>query len=126
LWFRSLANGVANLTGIRWLDQKWKWRTIQKLYSSICSISGRAKPKGEEGMKIISNACRSYKSKLVKLWMEKESPFCTYKELREEDWARFIAKCELENCTTNSQYMQWLWSQNGLDHHLDNTGYDGK
>jgi hypothetical protein len=36
-------------------------------------------------MKIICQAWRSYKSKLVKLWWEKESPFRTYKELREED-----------------------------------------
>jgi hypothetical protein len=25
-----------------------------------------------------------------------------------------------------SQYMQWLWLQNDLDHHLGNTGYAGK
>jgi hypothetical protein len=43
-------------------------------------------------MKIISHAWRSYKCKLVKLWREKESPFHIYKELRKEDWARFIAK----------------------------------
>jgi hypothetical protein len=36
-------------------------------------------------MKIISHAWRNYKNKLVKLWREKESPFHTYKELREED-----------------------------------------
>jgi hypothetical protein len=36
-------------------------------------------------MKIISHAWRSYKSKLVKLWREKESPFRMYKELRKED-----------------------------------------
>jgi hypothetical protein len=59
-------------------------------------------------MKIISHAWRSYKSKLVKLWRKKESPFHTYKELREEDWTRFIAKCESENFAVNSQYMQWL------------------
>jgi hypothetical protein len=33
----------------------------------------------------------------VKLWRKKETPFSTYKELREEDWARFVAKCESEN-----------------------------
>jgi hypothetical protein len=58
--------------------------------------------------KIISHAWRSYKSKLVKLWREKKSPFRTYKELREEDWVRFIEKCESENFTMKSQYMQWL------------------
>jgi hypothetical protein len=59
-------------------------------------------------MKIISHAWRSYKSKLVKLWREKEKPFRTYKELREEDWVRFVAKCKSENFTVNSHYMQWL------------------
>jgi hypothetical protein len=69
------------------------------------------KQKGKNvAMKIISHAWRSYKSKLVKLLREKENPFCMYKELREEDWARFIAKCELENFAMNSQYIQWLRS----------------
>jgi hypothetical protein len=56
-------------------------------------------------MKIFSYAWRSYKSKFMKLWREKESPFHTYKELREEDWVRFVAKCESKNFATNSQYM---------------------
>jgi hypothetical protein len=46
-----------------------------------------------------------------------------YKELREEDWARFVAKCESENFTINSQYMQWLRSQNELEHNFGNAGY---
>jgi hypothetical protein len=61
-------------------------------------------------MKIISHVWRSYKSRLMKLWRENESPFTMYKELREEDYARFIAKCESENFVMNSQYMQWLRS----------------
>jgi hypothetical protein len=56
-------------------------------------------------MKIISHAWRRYKSKLVKLWRKKESPFHTYKELRAEDWVRFIAKCKSEDFAMNSQYM---------------------
>jgi hypothetical protein len=44
------------------------------------------KQKGKKvAIKIITHAWRSYKSKLVKLWREKESPFHAYKELREED-----------------------------------------
>jgi hypothetical protein len=43
-----------------------------------------------------------------------------------EDWARFVEKCESEHFATESQYMQWLWSQNELDHHLVNTRYAGK
>jgi hypothetical protein len=64
------------------------------------------KQKGKKvAMKIISHAWRSYKSKLLKLWRKKESPFHTYKELREEVWARFVAKCESENFAVNNQYM---------------------
>jgi hypothetical protein len=77
-------------------------------------------------MKIISHAWRSYESKLVKIWMNQDTPFSTYKDLSEEDWARFVENCESENFATNSEYMQWLRSQNKLGHHLGNTGYDGK
>jgi hypothetical protein len=44
-------------------------------------------------MKIISHAWRSYKSKLVKIWRNHDTPINTYKDLSEEDWARFVEKC---------------------------------
>jgi hypothetical protein len=53
-------------------------------------------------MKIISHACRSYKSKLVKIWRNKDNPFRKYKDLKEEDWARFVEKCELKHFAMNS------------------------
>jgi hypothetical protein len=53
-------------------------------------------------------------------------PFHRYKDLTKEEWARFVEKCESKHFGTNSQYMQWLRSQNELDHHLDNTDYGGK
>jgi hypothetical protein len=53
-------------------------------------------------------------------------PFNTYKDLSEEDWARFVEKCESDNFFMNSEYMKWLRSQNELDHHLSNTGYAEK
>jgi hypothetical protein len=56
-------------------------------------------------MKIISHTWRSYKSKIVKNWREKESPFHTYHELREEDWVRFVEKCESKNFAGNNQYI---------------------
>jgi hypothetical protein len=59
-------------------------------------------------MKIISHTWRSYKSKIVKNWREKESPLHMYHELREEDWVRFVEKCESKNFAGNSQYIQWL------------------
>jgi hypothetical protein len=77
-------------------------------------------------MKIISHAWRSYKSKLVKIWRNQHTPFATYKDLPEEDWSRFVEKCESENFAMNSEFMQWLQSQNELDHHLGNTSYAEK
>jgi hypothetical protein len=62
----------------------------------------------------------------VKLWRNETNPFSMYKELREEDWERFVAKCESKNFAINSHYMQWLQSQNELYHHLGNTGYARK
>jgi hypothetical protein len=77
-------------------------------------------------MKIISHAWRSYKSKLVKIWRDLDTPFDKYKDVSKEDWVRFVEKCESENFAVNSQYMQWLQSQNKLDQHLSNTGYARK
>jgi hypothetical protein len=83
--------------------------TLQKLYSSIRSISRRAKAEWEEvAMKIISHAWRSYKSKLMKIWRDQDTPFDKYKDLSKEDWVRFVEKCKSEHFGTNSQYMQWL------------------
>jgi hypothetical protein len=85
------------------------------------------KQKGKQlAMKIISHAWRSYKSKLVKIWRNQDTPFATYKDLSEEDWSRFVKKCESENFAMNSEYMQWLRSQNELDHHLGDTAYARK
>jgi hypothetical protein len=67
------------------------------------------KQKGKNlAMKIISHAWRSYKSKLVKIWRDKDTPFNSYKDLSEEDWARFVEKYKLENFAMKSEYMQWL------------------
>jgi hypothetical protein len=59
-------------------------------------------------MKIITHAWRRYKSKLVKIWRKQNTLFNTYKDLSEEDWVRFIEKCELENFVVNNECMQWL------------------
>jgi hypothetical protein len=85
------------------------------------------KQKGKNlALKTISDALRSYKSKLVKIWRNQDTPFDTYKDLSEEDWVTFVEKCKSENFAVNSQYMQWLRSQNKLDHHLDSIGYAEK
>jgi hypothetical protein len=127
LWSSCLAKGVTNLVGIWWVNQKWKGWTLQKLYSSIRLISGRAEAEGEEASYEDHISCwRRYKSKLVKIWRNQDTPFATNKDLSEEDWSRFVTKCESENLAVNSEYMQWLRSQNELDHHLSNTSYARK
>jgi hypothetical protein len=44
----------------------------------------------------------------VKIWWEKDNTFRKYKDLKEEDWARFVEKCESESFSLNGQYIQWL------------------
>jgi hypothetical protein len=73
--------------------------------------SEEMKQKGKKlAMKIISHAWRSYKSKLVKIWRNQDTAFTTYKDLPEEDWTRFVEKCESKNFVVNSEYMKWLRS----------------
>jgi hypothetical protein len=65
------------------------------------------KQKGKKlAMKIISHAWRIYKSKLVKIWRDQNTPFDKYKDLSKEDWARFVKKCESESFAANREYMQ--------------------
>jgi hypothetical protein len=59
-------------------------------------------------MKIISHGWRTYKTKLVKIWRDQDTPFHKYKDLSKENWVRFVEKCELENFAAKSQYMQFL------------------
>jgi hypothetical protein len=57
---------------------------------------------------------------------KKQSPFKKFKDLKEEDWERFITKCESLEVVANSEYMWHLRAQNELNHHLGNTGYAEK
>jgi hypothetical protein len=59
-------------------------------------------------MKIISHAWRSYKSKLVKIWRNQNTHFHMYKDVKKEDWARFVEKCESKHFAVERWYMQWL------------------
>jgi hypothetical protein len=77
-------------------------------------------------MKIISHAWRRHESKLVKIWRNQDTPLDMYKDVAKEDWVRFVEKCQSEHFVAESQYMQWLRSQNELDHHLGNTSYARK
>jgi hypothetical protein len=85
------------------------------------------KEKGKRAaMKGISHSWRSYKNRLVTYLRKKQNPFEKFKDLKEENWERFITKCESPEFIVNSEYMRQLWAQNKLNHHLGNTGYAGK
>jgi hypothetical protein len=115
------------LQGFDDLNENEKDELFKNSIQACVQYTKELKQKGKKvAMKIISHAWRSYKSKLVKIWRNHVTPFHTYKDVTEEDWARFVEMCELEHFAVESQYMQWLRSQNELDHHLGNTGYAGK
>jgi Fe2+ transport system protein B len=115
------------MQGFDELTENKKDKLFENSIQAYVQYPEELKQKGKKvAMKIISHAWRSYKSKLVKIWMYQDTPFNKYKNLSREDWARFVEKCESENFAMNNQYIQWLRSYNELDHHLGNTGYARK
>jgi hypothetical protein len=77
-------------------------------------------------MKGISHLWRGYKNKLVTCLRKKQNPFEKFKDLKEEDWERFVTKYESLEFVANSDYMRQLRAQNEFNHHLGNTGYARK
>jgi hypothetical protein len=59
----------------------------------------------------------------VKIWRNQDTSFATYKDLSKEDWSRFVKNYKSKKFAVNSEYMQWLRSQNELDHHHNNIDY---
>jgi hypothetical protein len=67
------------------------------------------KEKGKRAaMKDISHSWRGYKNRLVTCLRKKQNPFEKFKDLKEEDWERFVAKCESPEFVANSEYMRQL------------------
>jgi hypothetical protein len=73
-------------------------------------ISKRAEREGEEGSYeghlsfvegLQKQTCDVSKKK-------KQNPFEKFKDLKEEDWKRFVAKCESPEFVVNSEYMRQL------------------
>jgi hypothetical protein len=94
------------LLGFDELTENEKDELFENSIQAYIQYTKELKRKGKKlAMKIISHASRSYKSKLVKIWSNQDTPFATYKDLSEEDWSRFVEKCESENFITNSEYM---------------------
>jgi hypothetical protein len=97
------------MQGFDQLTQNEKDELFKNSIQAYVEYPEELKQKGKKvAMKIISHAWRSYKSKLVKIWRDLDTPFDKYKDLSKEDWARFVEKCESENFAVNNQYMQWL------------------
>jgi hypothetical protein len=91
------------------LTENEKDELFKNYIQAYAQYPGELKQKRKKlAMKIISHAWRRYKSKLVKIWRIQDTPFNTYKDLSEADWARFVEKCESKNFSVNSEYMKWL------------------
>jgi hypothetical protein len=85
------------------LTKNEKDELFKNSIQAYVQYSKELKQKGKKVvMKIISHAWRSYKSKLVKIWKNHDTPFHTYKDVIEEDWARFIEKCESKHFAAES------------------------
>jgi hypothetical protein len=93
----------------------------------IHCISGRAEREGKEGSyEGHLSFMEGLQNRLVTCLRKKQNPFKKFKDLKEEDWERFIAKCESPEFVMNSEYMRQLRAQNEINHHLSNTGYARK
>jgi hypothetical protein len=77
-------------------------------------------------MKTISNAWRTYKSRLVNCLRNEENPFDKFKDLTQEHWERFVTKCKSDEFVKGNEYMRWLQSHNDLTHHLGSIKYARK
>jgi L-lactate utilization protein LutC len=102
---------LLTLRGFKDLTENENDELLKNSIQAYVQYPEELKQKGKKvAMKVISHAWRTYKSRLVKFWRKTESSFITYKELREEDWTRFVAKYESKKFSMNSQYMLWLRS----------------
>jgi hypothetical protein len=91
------------------LTKNEKDKLFENCIQAYVQYPKELKQKGKKlAMNNISHAWGSYKSKLVKIWRNQDTPFATYNDLSEEDWARFVEKCKSENFAVNSECMKWL------------------
>jgi hypothetical protein len=57
-------------------------------------------------MKGTSHLWRGYKNRLVTCLRKKQNLFKKFKDLKEEDWERFVAMCKSSEFVANSEYMR--------------------
>jgi hypothetical protein len=91
------------LHGFNDLTKKEKDKICENSIHVYVKYRKELKQKGKKvDMKIIFHGWRSYKSKLVKIWRNQDTPFLKYKDVTKEDCARFVEKCESEHFTVES------------------------
>jgi hypothetical protein len=99
------------LQGFNDMIENEKDELLENSIQAYIQYPKELKQKGKKvDMKIISHAWMSYRSKLVKIWRNHDTPFRTYKDVIEEDGARFVEKCKSEHFAAESQYTQWFRS----------------
>jgi hypothetical protein len=83
------------MQGFNELTENEKDKLFENSIQAYIQHPEELKQKGKKvAMKIISHDWRSYKSKLVKIWRDQDTPFDKYKDLSKEDWVRFVEKCK--------------------------------
>jgi Fe2+ transport system protein B len=74
------------LQGFDELTKNVKDKLFKNSIQAYVQYPEELKQKGKKvAMKIVSHAWRSYKSKLVKIWRDEDTPFRKYKDLKEEN-----------------------------------------
>jgi hypothetical protein len=74
------------LQGFDELTKNVKDKLFENSIQAYVQYPEELKQKGKKvAMKIVSHAWRSYKSKLVEIWRDEDTPFRKYKDLKEED-----------------------------------------
>jgi hypothetical protein len=78
------------LQGFDELTKNEKDKVFENSIQAYIQYPDELKQKGKKlALKIISHTWRSYKSKLVMIWRNQDTPFSTYKDLLEEVLAIF-------------------------------------
>jgi hypothetical protein len=74
------------LQGFDELTENEKDELFENSIQAYVQYPEELKQKGKKvAVKITSHAWRSYRSKLVKIWRNQDTPFATYKDLSKED-----------------------------------------
>jgi hypothetical protein len=81
LWSSYPTKVSLNLQGFDELTKNEKDELLENSIQAYVQYPKELKQKGKKvAMKIISHAWRTYKSKLVKIWRDQDTPFHKYKD----------------------------------------------